>query len=229
MKKYEVVLFDADDTLYDFSKIEENALETVFKDYGLSFKSDILLKYREISEELWFGYHNGEVSKEELQTLRFTRLFEIIGVNLDEAEFNRKYLTSLGKGDSLITDAYEICEEIVAKGKKIYIVSNGVLYTQELRSKYSKLKDFVSGFFVSEIVGYKKPNVRFFQYVLENIGPVEKENILVIGDSLSTDILGGNNVGIDTCWFNSSGNSNDSNIIPTYEIKELKELKQFFI
>ena len=141
--------------------------------------------------------------------------------------FNEKYLFELGKGSFLIEGALEICREIVSYGKKIFIVTNGILATQEARIKNSLIKDYISDSFISEGIGFQKPNIKYFEYVFLNIPQIEKDKILIIGDSLSADIAGGNNADIDTCWFNESRIENQTDITPTYEISSLKELQNF--
>lgn len=227
MKKYEIFLFDADGTLYDYDMAEANALKTMFHHCSFAYDEGIRTRYREINTQVWDSFEKGELSKEVLQTLRFDRLFADIGVEHDSKGFNEKYLFELGKGSFLIEGALEICREIVSYGKKIFIVTNGILATQEARIKHSLIKDYISDSFVSEGIGFQKPNIKYFEYVFLNIPQVEKDKILIIGDSLSADIAGGNNAGIDTCWFNESRIENQTDIKPTYEISSLKELQNF--
>ena len=227
MKKYNIFLFDADGTLYDFNMAEANALRVMFNSCGFGYSDETLAKYREINVRLWDSYEKGETSKDELQTLRFSRLFEAIGIHYDETGFNKKYLAELGKGTFLIDGALEICKEITKNSKLVYIVSNGILATQEARIKHSLIKDFISDFFVSEFVGFKKPDVEYFEYVFSHIPQVGKDKILLVGDSLSADIAGGNNAGLDTCWFNMDRSENQTGIVPTYEISRLHDLNSF--
>ena len=227
MKKYDVFLFDADNTLYDFDKAEANALKIVFDNCGFTYSESIRLKYREINFKIWEDYENGKITKAALQPARFIELFEEIGINYDADDFNEKYLAELGKGSFLIDGAMEICQKIASNGKYIYIVTNGILATQKARIEHSPIKDYISGFFVSELVGYQKPHISYFEYVFSHIQQTEKSKILIIGDSLTADIAGGNNAGIDSCWFNASGMKNNTNIIPVYEIKKLNELTVF--
>ena len=227
MKNYDIFLFDADNTLYDFGMAEANAFKTMFHNCGFDYSESILAKYREINVQVWDSYDKGEISKDDLQTLRFARLFESIGVHCNEAEFNEKYLEELGKGAFLIEGALEICERIVLCGKPIYIVTNGILATQESRIRHSLIKDYIADFYVSEFVGYKKPDIEYFEYVFSHIPQIEKDRILLTGDSLTTDIAGGNTAGIDTCWFNPGETKNPTDIVPTYEIHRLLELHQF--
>jgi len=226
MKRYDIFLLDADNTLFDFNMAESNALEIVFQHYGFSYNNDICLKYREINNPLWEEFAKGNITKDEIQTLRFTTLFKEIGVKYNVKDFNNMYLIELGKGSFLIDGALEICKEISAYNK-IYIVTNGIMITQKTRIEHSVLRHYISDFFVSETVGYQKPNPLYFDYVFLHIPQIEKDKIILVGDSITADIAGGNNAGIDTCWFNNTGNINNTEIIPTYEIKRLNELKKF--
>ena len=226
-KKYDIFLFDADGTLYDFDKAEANALRIVFDKCGFNYKEEVLDKYIEINLPLWDSLEKGEMSKDVLQTLRFVRLFDYIGVDYDAKDFNEKYLYELGKGAFLIDGALEICRQIALRGKKIYIVTNGILAKQTSRIKHSLIKDYISGFFVSECVGFQKPSISYFDYIIANIPQVGKDKILIIGDSLSADIQGGRNAGIDSCWFNPACVENQTGIIPTYEVHMLSEILGF--
>jgi len=227
MKKYDIFLFDADGTLYDFDKEEANALMRMFDYCGFRYTEEILRKYIEINLSMWDSLEKGDISKEELQTLRFTRLFNTIGVDYDAKDFNEKYLYELGKGAFLIDGALEICKQIALCDKKIYIVSNGILATQKSRIKHSILKDYIADFFVSEHTGFQKPHISYFDYVFSHIPQVGKDRILIIGDSLSADIQGGHNAGVDSCWFNPAYLENHTGIMPTYEVHQLSEIQRF--
>jgi YjjG family noncanonical pyrimidine nucleotidase len=227
MKKYDIFLFDADGTLFDYDMAEANTLKTVFGYYGFDYSEDIRLKYKEINTQAWKSYEKGEVTKEELQVRRFQRLFNSIGIVYDGKTFNAQYLIELGKGSFLLDGALEICKKISSHNKKIFIVTNGILATQKARIENSLIKEYISDFFVSEFVGSQKPQKQYFDYVFSHISQVEKEKILIIGDSLSADIAGGNNAGIDSCWVNKLEEENDTDIIPTYVINKLSELEKF--
>jgi len=226
-KKYDVFLFDADNTLYDYDKAESHALRTMFDYCGFAYDESKRARYRTINSQTWRDYEDGKISKADLQTIRFERFFEEIGVKHNTADFNTRYLAELGRGTYLIDGAMEICKEIVSQGKQIYIVTNGILATQESRIKHSLIKEYISDFFVSEFVGYQKPDTQYFEYVFSHIPNLPKEKILIIGDSLTADIVGGHNAGIDSCWFNEHRQTNDTNIQPTYEINKLSELSKF--
>jgi len=227
MKKYDIFLFDADSTLFNFDMAEKNAFTVMCENYGIAYTESLLQKYRAISAELWDSFEKGKITSKELQESRFSRLFDYLGVHHDTMEFNRKYLHELGTGAYLIDGALEICEYIASLNKKIFIITNGITVTQTSRIKNSRIKDYVSGLFVSEFVGFQKPHISYFNYVLTHIPQVGKDKLLIVGDSLTADIQGGYNAGIDNCWFNSTGASNHTDIVPTYEVRELIELKKF--
>ena len=227
MKKYDIFLFDADGTLFDYDMAEANALKLMFEKCGLDYAEGIRKKYREINSQQWDKFEKGEISKEELQISRFTRLFDYIGVDYNAKDFNEKYLYELGKGSFLIDGALEICEKIVSHSKQIFIVTNGILATQTSRIKHSVIKDYISDFFVSEFVGYQKPHISYFEYVFAHIPQIGRDKLLIIGDSLTADMQGGRNAGIDSCWFNEAGKENHTEIIPTYEIRKLSEIQKF--
>ena len=227
LKNYDVFLFDADGTLFDYDMAEANALKTMFDYCGFNYSESVRSKYREINTQEWESYEKGETTKAELQVSRFTRLFSSIGVDFDVKDFNEKYLYQLGKGTFLINGALEICREVVSCNKRIYIVTNGILATQKARIEHSSIKEYISDYFVSEFVGSQKPHASYFNYVFSHIPAMDKDKTLIVGDSLSADIAGGNNSGIDSCWLNSSGIENKTDIVPTYEIAALYELRKF--
>ena len=227
MKKYDVFLFDADGTLFDYDVAEDYALKKIFASFLFEYSENIHMKYREINSQLWELYEKNEVTQAELQTLRFKRLFDYAGIVSDEKLFNEQYLYELGKGTFLIPGAAEICKAVVLKGKRIYIVTNGILATQQTRIEQSSINGYISGFFVSEPIGFQKPHLSYFEYVFANIPAIDKEKTLIIGDSLSADIAGGNNASIDSCWLNIAHKKNDTDIKPTYEIFGLSELYNF--
>ena len=227
MTKYDVFLFDADGTLFDYDMAEAAALKAMFDYCGFCYTENVRFIYREINSRVWEKFEKGEITKIELQTLRFEKLFAEIGVSYDAGLFNEKYLAELGKGSFLIDGAAEICNHIFSNDKRIYIVTNGILATQKARIEHSLIKAFISGFFVSEFIGFQKPHISYFEYVFSHIPQCDKSKMIIIGDSITADIAGGSRAGIDSCWFNSTGEVNDSDVVPTYEIKRLSELREF--
>lgn len=229
MKKYDIFLFDADGTLFDFEKAAVNALRVMFESCGFEYMDSIWEIYRQINMQAWESYEKGVISSDTLKTIRFERLFDEIGVYHDPKEFNEKYLHELGRGQILIDGALEICKDITSYGKKIYIVTNGMKETNSARKNHSPLKEYITDFFVSELIGFQKPHISYFEHVFSSIPNFDKGKAIIIGDSLTADIAGGNNAGIDSCWLNVEGVANDTGIMPTYEIRELSEIRGFIL
>jgi len=227
LKKYDTFLFDADGTLFDLNRAAANAMKLMFGYCGFNYTEDVGEIYIPINSWAWERFEKGEIDIETLRTIRFERLFDKLGIYHDPKEFNERYLYEIGKSSFLIDGAEDICREIVSRGKKIYIVTNGFWATQASRIKHSQLSEYISEFFVSELIGFQKPHIMYFEHVFSHIPDFDKKSALIIGDSLAADIAGGNIAGIDSCWLNISGGANNMEIVPTYEIKALNELKRF--
>lgn len=226
MKKYDIFLFDADNTLYDYYPSSVYALKTMFEQHGIDYSGSIQARYNQINNHTWARYEKGEFTVQELEIARFEQLFTEMDITLNVDDFNAGYLRELGKGMFLIEGAIEICYEITSHNKLIYIVTNGLTSTQNARAEYSPLAKYISGVFVSQEIGHQKPDKPYFDHVLKQI-PAPKANMLIIGDSLTADIAGGNNAGIDTCWLNTHNINNATTIKPTYEINQLLQMQVF--
>jgi len=227
VKKYNIFLFDADDTLYDFGKASAYAIETLFAKYNYPFELELPNKFNTMAHDLWQAFERGEITGYDVKTERFVRLFSMLNISHNPAEFNDEYIHLLGKSSFLLDGAEDICRKINESGKNIYVITNGFKNTCKARDKFSPIARYKSATFVSEEIGYSKPAPEFFRHVLENIGSQNIKEILIVGDSLSADIGGGIAADIDTCWYNPHGYKNNSGVTPTYEIKQLCELEQF--
>jgi len=227
MKKYDFFLFDADNTLYDFDHAEDVSLSVVFNGFGISYNDGLKTRYREINLQEWENFEKGLTTKEILLVRRFERLFEEKQLKINASYFNEHYIRELAKGTFLIEGAEEICKTLTVADKKIYIVTNGDKFIQESRIGFSDIYKFIINTFISEHVGFNKPQIEYFNYVFASIPDFIKEKSLIIGDSLSADIKGGINAGIDTCWFNRYGQKNPTDLKPTYEIRNLREINKF--
>ena len=222
--KYEVVLLDADGTLFDYDKAEANALEKTFNHFNLKYKEECELKnYRALNKQIWIAYENDEISLEDLRIERFRKLFQNNGEKIDLHEFSKIYLSLLAGGIYLISGAEEVCKYLFNK-YKIVILTNGIREVQLSRIGNSPLNKYVNQVITSEETGYKKPDVRIFNYAFNKIGHANKKATIIVGDSLSSDIQGGINYGISACWYNSTGEKNRTGLSPDYEIKDLREL-----
>ena len=164
-----------------------------------------------------------KISKEELLIKRFATLYERLGINADPVATENHYRSQLGKGCQVIHGALDVCRKL-RKDYKLYVITNGVATTQHSRLEGSGVAELMDGIFISDEIGYDKPDVRFFEYVQKSILGFEKNKALVIGDSLFSDIRGGVGFGLDTCYLNVYNEKNTSEIQPTYEIQDIVEL-----
>ncbi len=222
--RYDTILFDADNTLFDYDKAEAAGFRASFEHFGLHFEKSYHSEYRRINQEHWAAHERGEIDKDTLVVRRYEKLFDLLGINADAAAFNAYYLERLGQGADLIDGALEICERL-SKTHRIAIVTNGVSAVQYSRIKRSAIKDSLPHIFVSSDVGFQKPQVEFFEHVLRALEVSDKSRVLIVGDSLSADMKGGNNSGINTCWFNPLSKPNNTGVFVTYEIKRLSEIE----
>ena len=228
MTNYDFVLFDVDDTLIDFALAEKQSIERVFKKHHVPFNDEIYTTYRNINIGLWEAFELGNIGKEDLLVLRFERLFEKYGLRGDISAINLDYQIGLGTNVSLKPYAIEICKE-VDEHCTLAIVTNGTVVAQRNKLKNSGLDKIFSHIFISDELQYSKPDSRFFEHVFSEIKAVDRDRILIIGDSLGSDIKGGNNSGIHTCWYNPQGIECTQDVEINYEIKDLFELRSIIL
>jgi len=221
--KYKYILFDADDTLLDFQRTEEYALSDTFEKYGIPFTDQVRTTYKTINHKLWASFEAGEISKNTILARRFRNTFAALGIQGAFEGFEEEYQLALGRGGFLIPGAMEVCREL-SKTCRLYIVTNGVQATQDSRMKLSGLLPYIQDVFVSETIGCQKPQKEYFDYVFSHIPSFDSTQTLIVGDSLGSDMKGGQNAGIDVCWYNPAGKPNGSRVNLTYEIKDLREL-----
>lgn len=223
MTKYEILLFDVDDTLLDFDLAENAALDRMFKEENIVVTSEMIARYKEINESMWRAFERGEVTKNILHNTRFSMALKEFGIEVDGTYFESLFQKYLREAHHYVDGAYEVIAQL-ANHYHLYVVSNGVTVTQNKRLVDANLAQYFKGIFISEQTGYQKPMPDFFDYVFERIDHFDKEKALIIGDSLTSDIKGGLQSGIDTCWFNIRNVENTSGIEPHYEIKKLQDL-----
>ena len=217
------VLFDLDDTLFDFHKAEKIALTKTLVHFGIDPTEETLALYSAINAAHWKRLELGEISREEVKVGRYRELFKTIGVECDPVKATAYYESMLAIGHYFMPGAPELLEVLYGK-YRLYIVSNGTAKVQEGRIGSSGIAKYMDGIFISQILGANKPDKQFFDICFSEIPDFSLSETVIIGDSLSSDIKGGINAGIITVWFNPKGIENDNDIKPDYTIKELSEV-----
>lgn len=217
------VLFDLDDTLFDFHKAEKIALTKTLVHFGIDPTEETLALYSTINAAHWKRLELGEISREEVKVGRYRELFKTIGVECDPVKATAYYESMLAIGHYFMPGAPELLEELYRK-YRLYIVSNGTAKVQEGRIGSSGIAKYMDGIFISQILGANKPDKQFFDICFADIPDFSLSETVIIGDSLSSDIKGGINAGITTVWFNPKGIEKDNDIKPDYTIKELSEV-----
>ena len=220
----DTVLFDLDNTLLDFDKAEANALTNALGDAGITVTDEMRDRYNEINLAQWKLLEQGKMTREKVKIRRFKLLFQEFDIKASIEEVAGNYQRYLGQGHYFIEEAEEVLEQL-SKRFRIYVVTNGTLAVQIGRIKSSGIEKYVQGIFISEEIGYNKPSIEYFNKCFAQIPNFKKENTVIIGDSLSSDIQGGKNAEIKTIWFHrSQDQTDDPKPRPDYEIQSLKSL-----
>lgn len=219
MKKYTTLLFDLDNTLLDFTKAEYLCIRELFKINSLPYDDKAVNLYSEINDRYWKAYERGEIKAEGIYVNRFVTFGQEMGVEVDGEALFAGYSKLLSK----CTVKKPYCDEILDyckdKGYDIAITTNGLAFNQHSRIKLSGIINYISHTFISEELGAQKPEKAFFDRVLSKICEKDKSKVLVIGDSVTSDIKGAVNAGFDSCFIG------EKDCEATYKIKNLEELK----
>lgn len=223
MIKY--VLLDIDDTILDFKKAEAIAVKKTFELMGIASDEKLIARYSEINQRQWERLERSELTREQVLVERFRILFDEIGVSAPAEMAQVTYENLLSIGHYFIDGAEKLLNELYGK-YELYVVSNGTAFVQDRRLKSADIVRFFKGIFISERVGHNKPSKEFFDAALGGIEGFDPECAMLLGDSLTSDILGGINAGIKTCWFNPKGKAPRPDIVPDYEIKHLSEFPE---
>ncbi|AGH95418.1 YjjG family noncanonical pyrimidine nucleotidase [Pseudobdellovibrio exovorus] len=224
---YKLFLFDLDDTLLDFKESEKLSFSSVMQSLGIqSDMTALFSQYQIENRKLWTEFEKGLITQEYLKVERFRRTLEPLQAAVDPHLVAKRYLEALPESVVLIDGAVEICRELSAAGE-VGIVTNGISGVQNQRIAKSALEPYISFICVSEDSGYAKPDVRFFDYAHSLRPHVQKDEMIVIGDRLETDILGAHNFGTDSCWFNPKNDKSMAAVQPKYEVQSLSELRRF--
>ena len=221
---FRTILLDLDDTILDFGAAERVAVAKAFAEIGLEPSEELICRYSEINISQWEAFERGEIDRNRVLTRRFEILFDELGVTYDAEGCEKIYRGYLGVGHYFVEGAEEILAYLAPK-YNLYIASNGVADTQFSRLQSANISHYFKNIFISETTGHHKPEKEYFDYCFARIESFDPAETLIIGDSLTSDILGGINAGIATCWFNRKHKARRSDIVPTYEIHRLEELK----
>jgi 2-haloacid dehalogenase len=222
-KHYPWLWFDADNTLFNYNKAEVVALRKSFQVVSLTFDESYMDTYRRINQNLWHLLEKQEIKPEVLRIRRFEQFLEAIQMTGPAEKLSTVYIEQLGLCSELIDGAYEVLTALYGNSK-IAIITNGLTAVQRSRLELSLIKPFIAELIISEEIGAAKPHAAFFDIAFARTSHPPKEDVLIIGDSLSSDIAGGVEYGIDTCWFNPNGESRPENLQIMYEIKNWREL-----
>ena len=221
--RYKVLLFDLDDTLLDFSANEIDSLNKLFQHHGYELSDELYQVYNSVNKQLWAEYENGSIGLDDVINSRFSKTMLSVGKVVDGRVWEKMYRDLLGQGCQRIEGALDICQNL-SVSHRLFVITNGIARTQKKRLEQSGLSGFFENVFDSQSIGFQKPSKEFFDYVMNHIDGFNKKEALIIGDSLNTDIKGGLQSGIDTCWINRNAQKFAKEIQSTYTITSLMEL-----
>jgi YjjG family noncanonical pyrimidine nucleotidase len=221
--KYDWLLIDADGTLFDYDTAEGKALAGTFEQLGLPFRPEYTEQYRTVNALMWKAFEEGKITQEQLRIQRFEMFFKTVGVQSDAVAFGQNYLKNLSACSDLIDGAEQVISELYGK-VKLMLITNGLKDVQRPRFGRSSIRKYFADIIISEEVGCAKPDAEIFKIAFDKMGNPPSQAVLMIGDSLSSDIQGGNNAGIDTCWYNPAKLPHNGQYQINYEINRLQEL-----
>lgn len=225
MAIYTCVLLDIDNTLLDFDAAERQALTDMLAEYELSHDENACAVYHKVNRELWDSLAKGQLNKQKLFQIRFSRFMQAMQLpdNGKSKAMNDRYEELLATHADLLPGALTALEEL-GEVATLAIVSNGALAVQESRIAASGIGRYMDGIYISEKVGAAKPSAKLFEHAFRDLGITNKSRVLMVGDDLLADIKGGQNAGVDTCWFNPKNEENKSGITPKYTVGSYEEL-----
>ncbi len=223
----QAILWDVDGTLLDFEKSEWHGIRACLEEIGFYGCDDAMLhRYSEINRLHWEALERGELTKQEVLTGRFRTFFEQEGIYCpDIGALNESYQKKLGQDFFENENSIALCQKLHGKYRQ-YVVTNGTVEAQRNKLEGSGLFAYMDGVFISDEIGVEKPGIGFFTPILEELRGVPKEGILIVGDSLTSDMRGGNNAGIRCCWYNPHGKENTAGVRLDCEIRSLWEIEE---
>ena len=224
MRKYRWVLFDADHTLFDFDKASEEALSEVLSEYGIGWGEGMYSDYKRINVQCWMEHEQGKIDRDTLVYERFKRYFDFMKLELDPVSTQKNYLRRLGTKPYLMPGADDMMHWLLGRINLGY-VTNGMSEVQRVRLEKIGWHLKFDVIVIAGEIGYSKPHHEYFNFVHREIGDPDKNEVLVVGDSLTADIGGAASFGYDTCWYNPNADACHLDKGPDYTISHLDELK----
>lgn len=218
------ILFDLDDTILDFHKAEGIALRKALEQMRLEPTDEVIARYSEINRLHWERLERGELTREQVLTQRFEMLFSEFGMECSGEEMQKVYEKLLAVGHYFMPGAEELLETLYGT-YHLYLVTNGTASVQDGRIASAGIARYFKEIFISQRIGFDKPQTAYFEYCFERIPDFSREETIIIGDSLTSDMLGGNNAGIHTCWYNPKKNARRADIPVEFEIAALDEVE----
>ena len=228
MPKYTTLLFDADQTLLDFHRSEHEAVTDCLEAFSVPANDETIAKYSEINTMYWKMLERGEIEKTKLYSERWRAFAEYYGYDIDAKKISELYLDSLSQKAYVLDGAEQLCQTL-SKHCRLYIITNGNKKVQNGRMGKLALSNLFIDRFVSEEIGFEKPSVEYFNIVKSKIPNFDPKTTLVIGDSLTSDIQGGINAGLDTCWYNPQRKLAPEGMNITYIVSKLSEIEDIVL
>ncbi|MGB1252589.1 MAG: YjjG family noncanonical pyrimidine nucleotidase [Candidatus Promineifilaceae bacterium] len=220
---YKWLLFDADGTLFDFHAASMDALAQTFAYAGIAHTDEHVQLYRRINTACWEEFERGEISAEILRSERFRRMNHELGASHDPLDLSKQYIMHLSQGNQLLPGATDLLF-VLQKRFNMLLITNGLKEVQRPRFAATNMSRWFSEIVISDEVGFAKPDPTIFDICFERMGHPDKSEVLIIGDSLTSDMVGGLNYGIDTCWYNPTGKTRPIDMPITYTIRTLYDL-----
>ena len=224
---YEVVLFDLDFTLFDSERSERKALSATFADYDIAVNYEILETYREFNSQLWSDFEEKRIKLIDLRTERFRRLCRKLGFQMNPGDLADTYEKNLGSYGALYDGAEELLMSMKGQSK-VGLITNGLESVQKSRLHNYDLQKYFDVVLISGECGLSKPDPAIFQMSLDLLHHTNKNSVIMIGDSLSSDVQGATNFGIDSCWFNPHGLDKNPIYNPTFTVQSFADIESLF-
>ena len=221
---FEILFIDLDDTILDFKMQEDAAITKTLRSTGIDPTPEVCERYSQINKEHWKRMEKGEIDRNQVLYGRFEVLFAELGVNADAKATALAYMENLSEGHYFLPGAEEALEKL-SKKYRLFIASNGTAKVQNRRLDSAGIRKYFEEIFISQDIGINKPDKGFFDYCFARIPGFDPKKAMIVGDSPSSDMLGGQNAGIATCWVNPTGRKYSREQLPDYEIQSLTQLE----